>query len=127
MADKLNTSIEALFNGMESFFTTKTVVGDPVNYGDTIIIPLLDVSFAVGAGDFNGAGKNKGVGGLGGKISPSAVLVIQNGSSKVINIKDSNGLTKILDMVPDFVNKFIDKNDEKEEKEENIEDIFTEQ
>lgn len=127
MADKLNTSIESLFKGMEGFFTTKTVVGDPVTYGDTIIIPLLDVSFAVGAGDFNSTGKNKAAGGLGGKITPSAVLVIQNGSSKVINIKNASGLTKVLDMVPDFVNKFIDKNEETQEKEENIEEIFIEE
>ena len=41
-----------------------------------------------------------------GKMTPSAVLVIQNGSTKLVNIKNQDGLTKVLDMVPDFVNKF---------------------
>ena len=61
---------------------------------------------------------------MGGKISPSAVLVIQNGTSKLVNIKNQDGITKILDMVPDFVNKFIDKDKKNEEIEEKIEDIF---
>ena len=42
---------------------------------------------------------------------PSAVLVIQNGTTKLVNIKNQDGITKILDMVPDFVNKFTSKND----------------
>ena len=43
---------------------------------------------------------------MGGKINPSAVLVIQNGVTKLVNIKNQDGMTKILDMVPDFINKF---------------------
>ena len=50
--------------------------------------------------------KNNGGGGMGGKIMPSAVLVIQNGTTKLVNIKNQDGVTKLLDMVPDFVNKF---------------------
>ena len=41
-----------------------------------------------------------------GKMSPSAVLVIQNGTTKLVNIKNQDGLTKVLDMVPDFVDRF---------------------
>lgn len=74
--------------------------------GDTIILPLVDVSFAVGAGAFSGEKKNNGGGGMGGKVSPSAVLVISNGVTKLVNIRNQDGLTKILDMVPDFFNKF---------------------
>ena len=36
---------------------------------------------------------------------------IQNGTTKLVNIKNQDGITKILDMVPDFVNKFTSKND----------------
>ena len=86
-----HATVESLFKGMDSFITTKTVVGDAVHIGDTIILPLVDVSFGVGAGIFTGKDKNNGGGGMGGKIMPSAVLV--------------------LDMVPDFVNKFTSKNE----------------
>ena len=109
MSDSNNTfrnTVESLFKGMDSFITTKTVVGDAIHIGDTIILPLVDVSFGVGAGAFSQEKKNNGAGGMGGKITPSAVLVIQNGTTKLVNIKNQDGVTKILDMVTDFVNKF---------------------
>ncbi len=108
-----HSTVESLFKGMDSFITTKTVVGDAIHIGDTIILPLVDVSFGVGAGAFAQDKKNNGAGGMGGKITPSAVLVIQNGTTKLVNIKNQDGITKLLDMVPDFVNKFTNK-DEKD-------------
>ena len=107
MADNsFNNTVESLFKGMDSFITTKTVVGDAIHIGDTIILPLVDVSFGVAAGAFSQEKKNNGAGGMGGKINPSAVLVIQNGQTKLVNIKNQDGMTKILDMVPDIFNKF---------------------
>lgn len=112
MADNsFNTTVESLFKGMDSFITTKTVVGDAIHMGDTIILPLVDVSFGVAAGAFSQDKKNNGAGGMGGKIMPSAVLVIQNGTTKLVNIRNQDGMTKILDMIPDFVNKFASRNE----------------
>ena len=94
---------------MDSFLTTKTVVGEAVKVEDgTIILPLVDVSFGVAAGAFSqdDKKKNNGGGGMGGKITPSSVLVVQNGSARLVNVKNQDSVTKILDMVPDFVNKF---------------------
>jgi uncharacterized spore protein YtfJ len=110
MNEKNNNTFEAtvssLFKGMDQFISSKTVVGDAVTIGDTIILPLVDVSFGVGAGASSGDKKNGGAGGLGGKITPSAVLVIQNGNIRLVNVKNQDAVTKVLDMVPDFVNKF---------------------
>ncbi|MCR5468571.1 MAG: GerW family sporulation protein [Lachnospiraceae bacterium] len=103
-----NETIQSLFNGMDSFITTKTVVGEAINVGDTIILPLVDVTFGVGAGVFTEDKKNNGGGGMGGRLQPSAVLVISNGTTKLVNVKNQDGITKVLDMVPDFVNKFSD-------------------
>ena len=47
-----DATVESLFKGMDSFITTKTVVGEAVHIGDTIILPLVDVSFGVAAGVF---------------------------------------------------------------------------
>ena len=45
MADNsFSSTVASLFKGMDSFITTKTVVGDAVHIGDTIILPLVDVS-----------------------------------------------------------------------------------
>ena len=104
--NNFNETMEALFKGMDSYIDAKTVVGEAIHIGDTIILPLVDVMFGVGAGAYSGDKKNNGGGGMGGKISPSAVLVIQNGTTKLVNVKNQDGLTKILDMVPDSVNKF---------------------
>lgn len=110
--DKLNATIESLFKGMDSVITTKTVVGEAVTIGETIILPLVDVSFGVGAGAYLDDKKNNGGGGMGGKISPSAVLVIANGTTKLVNIKNQDAITKILDMVPDLMERFGKKKDD---------------
>lgn len=110
MADKENFQgvVEALMRGMDTVLSTKTVVGQATQVGDTIILPLVDVSFGVGAGSGSNGQKNSasGAGGLGGKMTPSAVLVIKNGSTKLVNIKNQDAITKVLDMIPDIVEKF---------------------
>ena len=60
---------------------------------------------------------------MGGKISPSAVIVIQDGRTKLVNIKNQDTITKILDMIPDVVDRFTtDKEDRMTEKE--VKDIL---
>lgn len=106
-------TVEALFHGMDSVVSSKTVVGEAIHIGDTIILPLVDVSFGIGAGAFNADKKEKGAGGVGGKMSPCAVLVIQNGKTKLVNIKNQDTMTKILDMIPDAIDKFTSDKEEK--------------
>ena len=55
-------TVNSLFKGMDSFISAKTVVGDAIHVGDTIILPLVDVSFGVGAGAFSGEKKDNGGG-----------------------------------------------------------------
>ena len=108
MADNTHfaSAVEALFQGMDHFVTTKTVVGDAVKIDDTIILPLVDVTCGMAAGSFAENAKQNGGGGMSAKMSPSAVLVIQNGSTRLVNIKNQNTVNKMLDMVPDLVNRF---------------------
>ncbi len=111
-------TVESLFKGMEGFITSKTVVGDAVRFDDgTIILPLVDVSFGVGAGAFSETDKrDNGAGAMGGKIQPSAILVIKDGETKLVNVKNQDGLTKVLDMVPDLIQRFSgDKKDKEQE------------
>lgn len=108
MADNnFSTTVESLFKGMDNFITTKTVVGDAIKFDDgTIILPLVDAAFGVGAGAFAQDKTNNGGGGMGCKITPSSVLVIQNGNAKLINVKNQDTITKILDMAPGIFDKF---------------------
>ena len=56
--------IESLMKGMNTVLSTKTVVGEATKIGDTIILPLVDVTFGVGAGATVGDKKNGGAGGV---------------------------------------------------------------
>ena len=110
MAEKdnnFNEVISSLLGGMQNVVSTKTVVGQPTVVGDTTIIPLVDVSFGVAAGASanNSKNSNSGVGGMGGKISPTAILIIHDGVTRLISVKDQDVLTKVLDMLPEVVNK----------------------
>lgn len=104
--------VESLMKGMNAVIGTKTVVGDATQVGDTIILPLVDVSFGVGAGASAGDKKNGGGGGFSAKMTPSAVLVIKNGTTKLVNIKNQDTVTKVLDMIPDIVEKFTSPKEE---------------
>ncbi len=121
MADNtFDNTVESLFKGMENFISSKTVVGDSIKVDDsTMILPLVEVSFGVGAGASKEEKRNNSGGGMGGKMSPSAVLVIKDGVPKLVNIKEQSGLTKILDMVPDFIDRFTGNKGE-ENKEDDI-------
>jgi len=126
--NKFADNVKALFEGMDHFVTAKTVVGDAIHIDDTIIVPLMDIRFGAAATAGVSDKKNSGGGGMGGKITPSAVLVIKDGVTKVINIKNQNVASKIMDMVPDVVNKFTDKRNSKEnsfpENEDDISEVI---
>lgn len=104
------STVDALFKGMDNFITTKTVIGEPVKVdANTTIIPIVDVSCGMAAGSFAQSAKTNGGGGLSAKMTPSAILVVQNGMTKLVNIKHQDAMTKILDMVPDLMNRFMGK------------------
>lgn len=128
MADNNFTGVvESLMKGMNAVIGTKTVVGDATQIGDTIILPLVDVSFGVGAGAGAADKKNSGAGGFTAKMSPSAVLVIKNGSTKLVNIKNQDTITKVLDLIPDIVDKFTAPKEEMIEDDTAVEIAFPEE
>lgn len=106
--------VESLMKGMEGFLSTKTVVGEATTIGDVIILPLVDVTFGVGAGATAKDKSNGGGGGMSGKMSPSAVLVIKDGQTKLVNIKNQDAITKLIDMVPDLADRFTKKGEKDE-------------
>ena len=108
---------------MENFISSKTVVGDAVKVGEVTLIPLVDVNVGVAAG----AGeKGQGGGGLGAKIMPSAVIAIYNGNVQLINIKNQDAISKLINMAPGIVSKlnfgsaFGKKSDDKDDVEEEV-------
>ena len=118
--NNFKTSLESLFRGMDGFLTSKTVVGDAITVGDTIILPLVDVTFGVGAGTSSADKKNNSGGGMGGKITPSAILVIKDGQTRMVPVAVPATATmdRVLEMAPQLIDRvegFVNK--KKEEKE----------
>ena len=121
--------VESLLQGMDSVLSAKTVVGQPVQVGDVTILPLVDVSFGFAAGAGSNSDKNsaRNGGGLGGKMSPSAVLIIKDGVTRLVNVKDQNTVTKLIDMLPDRVDKFTGKKEVGMEDDEAVNIAFPDQ
>ena len=104
-SNSFDNVIHSLLQEAGGVLTSKTVIGEP--------IPLSDVTVGAAAGSNNGKDKNAGMGGFTAKMSPSAVLVIKNGNTKVVSIKDQNSLSRLVDMVPEVVDKFVDAHNSK--------------
>ncbi|MDR0271920.1 MAG: sporulation protein [Clostridiales bacterium] len=122
----VNENLQLLFSKMEDFVSTKTVVGEAVHFGNTIIVPLIDVTFGMGTGlaDSSNGDKKPGTAGggaIGAKITPSAVVVIVDGTVQLVNVKSTESVSKLIDMVPGILSKLnlgslFDKSDKKEKK-----------
>ena len=114
IANEVGNNLEILIDKLENFVSSKTVVGDSVKIGEVTLIPLVDVSVGIGAG---GGDKGSG-GGLGAKIMPSAVIAVADGNVQLINIKNQDAGSKLIDMAPgiaaklNFGSAFGKKNDE---------------
>jgi uncharacterized spore protein YtfJ len=91
-------NLKAMFDRVHEFISTKTVVGEPMTVGDVTIIPLVDVSFGVGARQTSG--------GMGAKITPNALIVITDGAVQLVNVKSQDSVNKLIDMVPGILQKF---------------------
>lgn len=116
--NNIRNTVESLFSGMDGLISSKTVVGDAIQVKDTTIIPLVDVSFGIGAGSALGDKKGKGMGGMSGKVTPSSVLVIKDGAVRLVNIKNQDTITKILDMAPEILERFTTRKEDKITEEE---------
>jgi uncharacterized spore protein YtfJ len=112
VGNTVRENLDTLFQKLEKFLKTETVVGQPIVIGEITIIPIITVSFGcgTGAGDGNGRDAKNGSGsgsgaGLcsGAKISPTAVLVVKNGDVTVHPIRERNGLENLLNKVPDIM------------------------
>lgn len=102
-----------------------TIVGTPITTPDGVtLIPISKVSFGFGSGGGEyGKVQPKGFGGGGGagvKIDPVAFLVVKDGTTRVlpVSVPASTSLDRILEMVPDVLEKvenYFDKKGETSE------------
>ncbi|MCL2501472.1 MAG: sporulation protein [Defluviitaleaceae bacterium] len=109
VSNSIKENLHSLFAKMEDFVSTKTVVGEPVVIGDVILVPLVDVSFGMATGmmaaNEEAKGRDGGGGGMGAKMTPSAVVVVVNGTAQLVNIKNQESTSKLIDMIPGILSK----------------------
>lgn len=97
---------------VERMLNTRTVVGDPITVGDTTLIPLVSLGFAIGAGGGAGsmkageAGEGQGAGtGGGGGVKPVAMIVID---AEGVRLEPVAGpASSVLEKVADVVGKVV--------------------
>ncbi|WP_417044337.1 GerW family sporulation protein [Dysosmobacter sp.] len=120
----LNDLMRATMEKIHEMVDTNTIVGQPITTPDGVtLIPISKVSFGFGSGgadygkvqpkDFGGAA------GAGVKIDPVAFLVIKEGTTRVlpVAVPASTTLDRVVEMVPDLmdkVEKYFDKKKEEE-------------
>lgn len=127
MENSIKESMSEVFNGIESVLNTKTVVGEAIYTEDATIIPLMELSCGMGVGSFGSKNQeSKFAGGMATKVVPVAVLVIQKGYTKLINIKNQDALSKIVDIFPDILSKITGKSRVSNEIQDAIDDIDVE-
>lgn len=105
-----------LFEEFKHMITTESVVGQPIYLGDAVIVPFVDVSFGFGSGQTGAEGKSGGEAG-GGRITPTAVLILKGERVELFSIKNAASTTtvdKVLNMVPEIISHFRKKKGEGE-------------
>lgn len=131
-----NYPIEGLMNtamnSIREMIDVNTIIGDPINTTNNIsIIPVSKVNFgfASGGSEFNASGSKNiemtekknpneqnyidsklpfgGGAGAGVSISPVAFIVVQPTGVKLLPIEHSSAIDKLLDLVPDLIDKTI--------------------
>jgi len=101
--------VEKLLKNLESIVESETVIGEPVQAGETTIIPLTKIALGFGAGGGEKDDQNQTASGTGGgaNIEPVAVIVVKGDDVTIRNLKEKKAdYSKLLDMIPQVVNKF---------------------
>ena len=110
--NKLSEMMQSTMQNIKNLVEVNNIVGEPIVTPDgQTIIPVSKLSFGFGGagGDSLGA-KQQGYGGgsaAGVKIEPIGFLVVKEDSVRMINVAApaKNGVDRIIDMVPDVMDK----------------------
>ena len=103
--DGIGITIDALFKGLEGLASSKTVIGEPIYLDDVKLIPLIEVTAGLASGALAKNARQNGAGAMSAKVSPIALLILQNGHLKLINVRNQDIWNRLLDMIPDAIDR----------------------
>lgn len=106
----LENIIKTVLGEFREIAKTESVVGKPIAFEDTVIVPVSKISFGFGAGGGKGNKDDGGAGtGGGGSVEPVGFIVIQNGKAQIMSLKESEmSIGKLIGMAPDVIKKVKD-------------------
>ncbi|SFP12016.1 sporulation protein YtfJ [Oscillibacter sp. PC13] len=121
----LNDLMRSTMEKIHEMVDTNTIVGEPITTPDGVtLIPISKISFGFGSGggDYGKTTPKENFGGgsaAGVKIDPVAFLIIKDGSTRVlpVAVPPVSTVDRVVEMVPDImdkVEKYFDKKEEKE-------------
>ena len=126
MSQTLPNMLENTIAKIREMVDSNSVVGEPITAGDVTIIPISKISVGLGGGGSDYVSKNAnnqenpfgGGVGAGVKVTPVAVLMIKDGSVRMLPVAQPANTTadRIVEMIPDTLDKiaaFIDSRMEK--------------
>ena len=125
MSQNLPNMLQDTISKIREMMSVNDVVGEPIVVGDVTIIPISKVSVGFGGGgadNAKAANKDAFGGGMGGgvKVQPICFLVVKDGNVRMMPVPVPANTTadRILEMVPDTLDKisaFIDSKTNKAE------------
>lgn len=103
-----NENLVPLFDKLEEFLQAKTVMGAAINIAGVTIIPCISIGLGFGSGE-KSVGEKKGLAGggigTGFKIEPVAFLIVQDGKTQILPVKQNSNMNKFLDLAAGFLEK----------------------
>lgn len=121
MEQPVESLMRTTMENIKNMIDVNTVIGDAVQTDDgSVIVPVSKVSFAfiAGGGEFgNSADRDEldsskypfaGGSGAGVTVQPIGFLATSNGQLKVIPVKYSSALDRVVDMVPNLITNMED-------------------
>ena len=121
---ELDELVGSLMKQLYRVSNSKSVVGKPMMFADSAVVPLckISVGFGTGSGDVSGEGAQKGgavdVGGAGGglAVEPRAFVVVgKGGHAQMLSVRRGARaiLQRAIDVLPETVNQVLPAKDDK--------------
>lgn len=112
----INDMMATTIQKVRELVDANTIIGEAIVAGDVTLIPISKLSMGFGTGGSEYATKNQeperenafgGGGGAGLKITPVAFLVVSGDNVKILNMNApaDNTLDRVVELVPDLVEK----------------------
>ena len=127
MSKNLPNMLESTMAKIREMVDANSVVGEAITVGDVTIVPISKISIGFGGGGTDFATKNTSAqenfgGGVGAgvKVTPVAFIIIKDDSVRMLPVAApaNNTADRIVELVPDTLDKitsFIDSHWEKKE------------